>query len=300
MADSTHIPPPLRINSTLSTSTPTSPTRGINRTSTTASVIQQTLATRRADRTERRLKEKEVRDQVQELLKANSRGKIDNPLRRLTVPQLYDRVEARLQRWNFASNPEMGSVEMWKRAVRCAADPDNSIYVPRLTKGERKVLRKEEDPKTSFWDETNVRVPLALCCLAATIQGVTQSSSNAANLYYPEALGMAHPDGTFTSKGTQWLFNAQNSAPLLAGAIFGCWLSDPLNEFLYGRRGAIFIAGIVSLISVIGAAFARSRWVLLAFRILLGLGMGAKASVVPIYAGKTHRGDVNYGDIDKT
>jgi len=44
--------------------------------------------------------------------------------------------------------------------------------------------------------------------------------------------------------------------------------------------------GVLTLISVVGAAFSKTKYEFLAFRILLGLGMGAKASVVPIYAGK--------------
>ena len=46
------------------------------------------------------------------------------------------------------------------------------------------------------------------------------------------------------------------------------------------------VLGVLTLISVIGAAFSTTKYQLLAFRILLGLGMGAKASVVPIYAGR--------------
>ena len=64
-------------------------------------------------------------------------------------------------------------------------------------------------------------------------------------------------------------------------------MSDPLNEYIYGRRGALFIAGLFSFSSVIGAAYARSWKELLACRVLLGIGMGAKASVVPILAAES-------------
>jgi MFS family permease len=168
------------------------------------------------------------------------------------------------------------------------------------------------------------------------VQGFTQSSANAANLYYPRALGMTKNSTSFeTAHNYEWLFSVQNAVPFLAGSTFGAGLSDPLQvsdkhsilvdlydtqqlpivvmykkisvfimlnlrqEYFYGRRGAMFIAGILTLMSVIGAAFSKTKYQLLAFRILLGLGMGAKASVVPIYAGKTLSGhfscpDVNY------
>lgn len=64
----------------------------------------------------------------------------------------------------------------------------------------------------------------------------------------------------------------------------GAWLSDPLNEYLLGRRAAIFVAALFCFISVIGSACVQTYWQMLACRILLGVGMGAKASVVPVYA----------------
>ena len=62
------------------------------------------------------------------------------------------------------------------------------------------------------------------------------------------------------------------AAPFLSAAIFGAWLSDPLNEFLYGRRGATFIAAIFCFASVIGAACSQSTAQLLVCRLLLGIG----------------------------
>ena len=60
-------------------------------------------------------------------------------------------------------------------------------------------------------------------------------------------------------------------------------MSDPLNNY-FGRRGTIFISAIFCLFSVIGSAFSQSWPQLLVTRLLLGIGMGCKASTVPIYA----------------
>lgn len=79
-----------------------------------------------------------------------------------------------------------------------------------------------------------------------------------------------------------WIFGIVNGSTYISAAVVGCWLSDPLNEYIYGRRGALFIAGLFSFATVIGAAYAQSWQALLACRVLLGFGMGAKASVVPI------------------
>ena len=60
-------------------------------------------------------------------------------------------------------------------------------------------------------------------------------------------------------------------------------MSDPLNNY-FGRRGTIFFAAIFCLLSVIGSGFSQNWQQLFVTRLLLGVGMGAKASTVPIFA----------------
>jgi len=74
----------------------------------------------------------------------------------------------------------------------------------------------------------------------------------------------------------------------------GCWLSDPLNYY-FGRRGTIFFAALFCFGTVIGSAFSRSWEELFVSRILLGLGMGAKASTVPIYAAENTPASIRGG-----
>jgi MFS family permease len=59
----------------------------------------------------------------------------------------------------------------------------------------------------------------------------------------------------------------------------GTWLSDPLNEYLMGRRPVIFVAAIFSLLPMVGAAVCQDWKQLLVCRLLLGVGMGCKAAV---------------------
>ena len=63
----------------------------------------------------------------------------------------------------------------------------------------------------------------------------------------------------------------------------GCWCSDPLNNYI-GRRGTIFFSAVFCFLSVIGSAVTQNWWQLFITRLLLGVGMGSKASTVPIYA----------------
>ena len=70
---------------------------------------------------------------------------------------------------------------------------------------------------------------------------------------------------------------------MLTACCSGCWCSDPLNNF-FGRRGTIFFSAIFCFLSVIGSAVSQNWPQLFVTRLLLGIGMGSKASTVPIYA----------------
>jgi len=76
--------------------------------------------------------------------------------------------------------------------------------------------------------------------------------------------------------------------------IRGCWLSDPLNYY-FGRRGTIFFAAIFCFVSVIGSAFTQTWQQLFVCRLLLGIGMGSKASTVPIYAAENTPASIRGG-----
>jgi sugar porter (SP) family MFS transporter len=66
-------------------------------------------------------------------------------------------------------------------------------------------------------------------------------------------------------------------------SFIGCWLSDPINNW-FGRRGVIFFSAHFCIWPVIGSAFSHTWQQQLANRLLMGIGMGVKASTVPIYA----------------
>ena len=69
----------------------------------------------------------------------------------------------------------------------------------------------------------------------------------------------------------------------VTNSFIGCWLSDPLNDY-FGRRGTIWFSAHFCIWPVIGSAFCHTWPQQLACRLLMGIGMGAKASTVPIYA----------------
>jgi MFS family permease len=81
----------------------------------------------------------------------------------------------------------------------------------------------------------------------------------------------------------EWLKGTINAAPYIGSALCGCWLSDPLNNYL-GRRGTIFLTALCLIATPIASGFTKSWQTLLVVRLILGIGMGAKGSTVPIYA----------------
>jgi len=116
------------------------------------------------------------------------------------------------------------------------------------------------------------------CSIGAAVQGWDQTGSNGANLSFPSVFGIAG-----TSTRDTLLVGIVNAAPYIGSSFIGCWLSDPLN-FYTGRRGTIFIAAIFCFLPVVGSAFTQTWQQLFVCRLLLGFGMGAKGSTVPIYA----------------
>jgi MFS transporter, SP family, sugar:H+ symporter len=71
-------------------------------------------------------------------------------------------------------------------------------------------------------------------------------------------------------------------ASLLLGAAIGAACAGPLSDRL-GRRNLIIIAAILFTIGAIGAALSPSVTVLVLFRVVLGLAVGAAALIVPLY-----------------
>ncbi|MGF1472982.1 MAG: sugar porter family MFS transporter [Rubrobacteraceae bacterium] len=71
-------------------------------------------------------------------------------------------------------------------------------------------------------------------------------------------------------------------ASLLLGAMVGAGSAGPLSDRL-GRRAIIIIAAITFAVGAIGAALSPTAGVLVFFRVVLGLGVGSAALIVPLY-----------------
>ncbi|GFF84488.1 hypothetical protein IFM60648_07047 [Aspergillus lentulus] len=226
-------------------------------------------------------------------LNKNLSAKIKNPLADLTPSQVIRDVE------EFANEHDLVDIlPELKKGALVARDPEHFETVPDMTEAELTAIRDETEHK---WRQPfALYFTIILCSVGAAVQGWDQTGSNGANLSFPVALGI--PDTAELLDGSpnpdaeknQWLVGVVNAGPYIASAAIGCWLSDPCNAFL-GRRGAIFISAIFCVLSPIGSAVAQTWPQLFVTRLLLGLGMGLKASTVPIFCAENTPASVRGG-----
>ncbi|CRG90981.1 Low-affinity glucose transporter [Talaromyces islandicus] len=207
-------------------------------------------------------------------LNANVTAQIENPLAHIPRSVLLSNVDKFAVEKNLTEH-----THLLKKGALVAQDPANYEAISgefALTDTELDALRREVTNKWSH--PAMLYFTIILCSIGAAVQGWDQTGSNGANLSFPEVFGIGGK-----SDRDQLLVGLVNSAPYIGTAFIGCWVSDPLNNYL-GRRGTIFISAIFCLLPVIGSAFTQSWGQLFACRILLGIGMGAKASTIPIFA----------------
>lgn len=170
-------------------------------------------------------------------------------------------------------------IALLRKGALVAQDPSafEDITGPEaLTEEEKTILRDEVAHKWRL--PLRLYLTIATCSIGAAVQGWDQTGSNGASIFFPAVYGI----GSSSTRDTI-LVGLVNAGPYIGSAFIGCWLSDPINNLL-GRRGVIFVAAHFCIWPVIGSAFCQTWGQQLACRILMGIGMGVKASTVPIYA----------------
>ncbi|KAL2126880.1 hypothetical protein VTI74DRAFT_11689 [Chaetomium olivicolor] len=207
-------------------------------------------------------------------LNRNLEARIKNPLEGIPRAELMSRVESFAQEKGLTEH-----LPLLRKGALVAQDPAayEDISGPEaLTDDEKAALRKEIEHKWRM--PTKLFLTIATCSIGAAVQGWDQTGSNGANIFFPEVYGI----GGKSTRDTL-LVGLVNAGPYIGSAFIGCWLSDPINNFL-GRRGVIFVSAHFCIWPVIGSAFCHTWPQQLACRLLMGIGMGVKASTVPIYA----------------
>lgn len=149
-----------------------------------------------------------------------------------------------------------------------------------LGKPEWTALKNQESRK--FWLEPKgLLVTLFTCCMASLTQGWNQVANG--NLGWPAQLGLQGINDYGTGIDI-WKFGAANAILWFSAALLGPCLLDPIcHSSVFGRRGAVFIAAAFSFAATIGGSQATSWQGYLISRLFLGVGIGAKASIVPVW-----------------
>ncbi|XP_006455907.1 hypothetical protein AGABI2DRAFT_195216 [Agaricus bisporus var. bisporus H97] len=212
----------------------------------------------------------------------NVQARIQNPLYGIPREKLLQQVDDFTREYGFEDRSEL-----FRKAAILAQSPKKFEEMPELTEDEKEAIRRET---THRWSQPRaLYMTVFICSLAAAVQGWDQEGSNGANLSFPEEFGL-------TSQGDlgDWIVGIINAGPYMASAIIGCWLGDPLNYYL-GRRGTLFWCGIFCTISVIGSGLAQTWPQLFVCRLLLGLGMGPKATTAPVFAAENVPANVRGG-----
>lgn len=235
------------------------------------------------------------------------RRQIDNPFRHYTLDELDHAAK------DFAA--KIGADEkLFVKAARLARDPPGWRSLEGLTDEERIALEHEKEWGFLKQPQT-LKTTIVALVFSAITHGWVQSVSNGANQTMPEYFGLKSRCGTHSWNGRSaiWQFSAINGITYLAAGVLGsspllfsmagqprltlfagCWFSDPLQSRFLGRRGAIFVSACICFGAAIGAACATKWWEELIWRLILGLGLGAKASVTPIFGAEVSPSHLRY------
>ncbi|KYK54112.1 Sugar/inositol transporter [Drechmeria coniospora] len=203
----------------------------------------------------------------------NLQAKIRNPLEGIPREQLMRDVEAFAEYRGLQEH-----VDILKKGALVAqtpGDPESIDGPEKLDAEELAILDVEKNHRWRLpW---KLYLTIATCSIGAAVQGWDQTGSNGANIFFPAYYGLGD------STRDLIIIGLLNAGPYIGSAFIGCWLSDPLNNY-FGRRGTIFFSAHFCIWPVIGSAFCHTWQQQLACRLLMGIGMGSKASTVPIYA----------------
>ncbi|KAL8952028.1 MAG: hypothetical protein Q9222_002047 [Ikaeria aurantiellina] len=199
----------------------------------------------------------------------------DNPLAKIPDDQLMRDVKDFCQRYDL-----MDQLENMKKGARVSKYPNDIADAHYLSQEEKNVLLRE---KTNKWDHPWMLYWLCtMCSLAAATQGMDETANNGALPLYSKILGLT-PERLGSQSKADNIQGLVVSAPYLACAILGCWLTEPLNK-IFARRGTIFISSLIAALASIWEALVQSWPNLFVARFVLGLGIGTKSATVPVYA----------------
>lgn len=125
-----------------------------------------------------------------------------------------------------------------------------------------------KDPKHFTW------LLVAFASMGGLLSGLDQSLISGANLFLPKDLGLSTQQNSLVNSGM----------PL--GAVAGALILSPCNEY-FGRRMSIIISTIIYTIGAALEAGSINYGMIIAARLILGVGVGLEGGTVPVYVAET-------------
>lgn len=125
-----------------------------------------------------------------------------------------------------------------------------------------------KNPKHFTW------LLVAFASMGGLLSGLDQSLISGANLFLPNDLGLTTQQNSLVNSGM----------PL--GAVGGALLLSPCNEYL-GRKWSIIVSCILYTIGGALEAGSINYGMIVAARVILGLGVGLEGGTVPVYVAET-------------
>ncbi|KAH7361111.1 major facilitator superfamily domain-containing protein [Pyrenochaeta sp. MPI-SDFR-AT-0127] len=219
------------------------------------------------------------------------RQTIDNPFLTFDDTRVdinTGRTELEEYVWQFVVQADLKDrYELLRFGARLARDKHEAMsrYAEELTEPEKRLLEKEKDKTTGFWEQSKFfRATIITASLGGMIQGWTQSANNGTAYGMPEQFKLCYRPEDNCSNSDLWIFGMLNAIPLLSAGLFGTVLADPLQENVLGRRGSVMLSCAITIASTIGASVTTNVTQLAICRAINGIALGAKASIIPIYS----------------
>ncbi|KAI1107365.1 hypothetical protein F4804DRAFT_198031 [Jackrogersella minutella] len=201
-------------------------------------------------------------------------AKLANPLGGLTPEQLARRGEDFCSQHGITGEED---IRAFRLGAMIAGNMNKYDTVDGLTEREREVLDRE---LTHRWSNPKMLYAvIVICSLCAAVQGMDETVVNGAQGFYKKQFGIDDSD----SQRNSWLLGLVNAAPYICCAVAGCWLTEPMNK-LFGRRGTVFVACIISALACFWQAFTNTWWHMFLARFALGFGIGPKSATTPMFA----------------
>ena len=225
----------------------------------------------------------ELRKRFEKYLNNNEGGVIDNPIRYIPDHKLREHLQPLHQYGNLEDVVTMEELESGAKLAK-----EDHLFaigekVEGLTPAEEISIKIQQSK--AFWREPKeLLLTLAACCLAGMVQGWGQVANG--NLGWTKEFEVkVDPRYPYDIRAVR-TFALVQAIPWLSAAILGSFLSDPLSEFT-GRRVALFIAALCSFTSSVAGSRVNTWQQLVGTRVILGLGIGGKAAIVPILESET-------------